>query len=135
MEALLAAGVVLTRSTPVYDLVQEAIHRAEDRKAFAEVCARAHLATPKSKTVETLKEAETITAADSPDHAGAAVRVAAASHAESTSQGCHARPSRRTAQCQHGSGRTALAPRPAPARRGPFGDRARSQRAGGTGVA
>jgi 2,3,4,5-tetrahydropyridine-2,6-dicarboxylate N-succinyltransferase len=28
--AVLAAGVVLTRSTPVYDLVREAIHRAEE---------------------------------------------------------------------------------------------------------
>ncbi|MCC5824130.1 MAG: carbamoyl-phosphate synthase large subunit [Phycisphaerales bacterium] len=34
------------------------IHRAEDRKAFAEVCARAGLATPKSQTVQTLKEAD-----------------------------------------------------------------------------
>ncbi|MEM1330644.1 MAG: carbamoyl-phosphate synthase large subunit [Planctomycetota bacterium] len=33
------------------------IHRAEDRKAFAEVCARTNLRTPDSRTVETLEEA------------------------------------------------------------------------------
>ncbi len=34
------------------------IHRAEDRQEFAEVCARAGLRTPESKTVTTLEEAE-----------------------------------------------------------------------------
>ena len=37
---------------------REVIHRAEDRQAFAEVCQRAGLKTPESKTVKTMGEAD-----------------------------------------------------------------------------
>ena len=51
-------GVFQTHGIEMIGADRAVIHRAEDRKAFAGVCARAGLATPKSKTVETLKEAD-----------------------------------------------------------------------------
>src|SRR5690606_26307490 len=56
--ALWDQGVLQEHGVEMIGANREVIHRAEDRQTFAEVCARVGLATPQSRTVQTLAQAE-----------------------------------------------------------------------------
>ncbi|MEO0511530.1 MAG: carbamoyl-phosphate synthase large subunit [Planctomycetota bacterium] len=54
---LFDAGVFERHGVEMIGATREVIHRAEDRKAFAELCDEINLATPESKTVTDLQDA------------------------------------------------------------------------------
>jgi len=51
-------GILERHGVELIGATREVIHRAEDRKAFSQVCAKIGLKTPESQTVENLAEAE-----------------------------------------------------------------------------